>query len=57
MSNMSPTEEPRTTVKDDAPAPRSEMDPLLRGRSLARLAELGEAGYFDELLDKTTYRD
>jgi Arc/MetJ family transcription regulator len=29
---------------------------LRRAKALARLAELGEAGAFDELLDKTAYR-
>jgi Arc/MetJ family transcription regulator len=29
---------------------------LRRARALARLAELGEAGAFDDLLDKPTYR-
>lgn len=29
---------------------------LRRANALARLAELGEAGAFDPLLDKTTYR-
>jgi Arc/MetJ family transcription regulator len=29
---------------------------LRRSRALARLAELGEAGAFDDLLDKATYR-
>ncbi|HVQ89937.1 MAG TPA: type II toxin-antitoxin system VapB family antitoxin [Mycobacteriales bacterium] len=29
---------------------------LRRGKALSRLAELGESGAFDELLDKTSYR-
>jgi Arc/MetJ family transcription regulator len=29
---------------------------LRRARALARLAELGQSGAFDELLDKSTYR-
>jgi Transcription regulator of the Arc/MetJ class len=29
---------------------------LRRARALAQLAELGEAGAFDELLDKSSYR-
>jgi Arc/MetJ family transcription regulator len=29
---------------------------LHRARALARLAEMGESGDFDELLDKTAYR-
>jgi hypothetical protein len=29
---------------------------LRRAKALARLAELGEAGAFDELLDKAAYR-
>jgi Arc/MetJ family transcription regulator len=29
---------------------------LRRAKALARLAELGEAGAFDEVLDKTAYR-
>jgi Arc/MetJ family transcription regulator len=29
---------------------------LRRAKALARLAELGESGTFDELLDKTAYR-
>jgi Arc/MetJ family transcription regulator len=29
---------------------------LRRAQALARLAELGQSGAFDELLDKTTYR-
>jgi len=35
---------------------RATAQQLRRGRALARLAELGEAGAFDELLDKATYR-
>jgi Arc/MetJ family transcription regulator len=29
---------------------------LRRGKALSRLAEMGESGAFDELLDKTAYR-
>ncbi|GAA3457086.1 type II toxin-antitoxin system VapB family antitoxin [Dactylosporangium matsuzakiense] len=35
---------------------RSTADQLRRAKALTRLAELGEAGAFDELLDKSAYR-
>ncbi|GAA4684164.1 type II toxin-antitoxin system VapB family antitoxin [Phytohabitans rumicis] len=35
---------------------RETANQLRRAKALARLAELGEAGAFDQLLDKTTYR-
>jgi Arc/MetJ family transcription regulator len=35
---------------------RSAAQQLRRAKALARLAELGEAGAFDELLDKAAYR-
>lgn len=35
---------------------RESVTRLRRVRALERLAELGEAGSFDELLDKSTYR-
>jgi Arc/MetJ family transcription regulator len=35
---------------------RETAQQLRRARALTRLAELGESGAFDELLDKTTYR-
>jgi len=35
---------------------RETAERLRRGRALVRLAELGESGTFDELLDKTSYR-
>lgn len=45
------------TKKDTVNAAlRETAERLRRARALARLAELGEAGAFDDLLDKTTYR-
>jgi Arc/MetJ family transcription regulator len=35
---------------------RETAQQLRRAKALARLAELGESGAFDELLDKATYR-
>ena len=35
---------------------RNQAEQLRRARALARLAEMGDAGAFDELLDKSTYR-
>ncbi|MEV8517549.1 type II toxin-antitoxin system VapB family antitoxin [Dactylosporangium sp. NPDC051484] len=35
---------------------RETANQLRRAKALARLAELGESGAFDELLDKGTYR-
>lgn len=35
---------------------RETAEHLRRARALARLAELGESGAFDELLDETTHR-
>jgi Arc/MetJ family transcription regulator len=35
---------------------RETANQLRRAKALVRLAELGETGTFDELLDKTTYR-
>jgi Arc/MetJ family transcription regulator len=35
---------------------RETVQRLRRAQALARLAELGESGAFDELLDKSTYR-
>jgi Arc/MetJ family transcription regulator len=35
---------------------RESVQRLRRANALARLAELGESGAFDELLDKTAYR-
>jgi Arc/MetJ family transcription regulator len=35
---------------------RETAERLRRADALARLAELGESGAFDELLDKATYR-
>jgi Arc/MetJ family transcription regulator len=35
---------------------RETASQLRRAKALARLAELGETGAFNELLDKTTYR-
>jgi Arc/MetJ family transcription regulator len=35
---------------------RQAANQLRRAKAMARLAELGETGTFDELLDKTTYR-
>jgi Arc/MetJ family transcription regulator len=35
---------------------RETAQQLRRAKALARLAELGDAGAFDELLDKTAYR-
>lgn len=35
---------------------RETANQLRRARALARLAELGEAGAFDDLLDKANYR-
>ncbi|GIF67910.1 hypothetical protein Ais01nite_59450 [Asanoa ishikariensis] len=35
---------------------RETANHLRRAKALARLAELGEAGAFDDLLDKSTYR-
>jgi hypothetical protein len=53
--------------RGEEPAPKTKRDTvttalretalqLRRAKALARLAELGEAGAFDELLDKTAYR-
>jgi len=36
---------------------RETAERLRRARALARLAELGESGAFDELLDKASYRE
>jgi Arc/MetJ family transcription regulator len=35
---------------------RETAERLRRAKALARLAELGESGAFDELLDKSAYR-
>ncbi|MEN3361395.1 MAG: hypothetical protein V7637_5377 [Mycobacteriales bacterium] len=35
---------------------REVAERLRRGKALGRLAEMGGAGAFDELLDKTSYR-
>jgi Arc/MetJ family transcription regulator len=47
-----------TTTKKDTvnTALRETAQRLRRAKALARLAELGEAGAFDELLDKASYR-
>jgi Arc/MetJ family transcription regulator len=47
-----------TTTKKDTinTALRETAQRLRRAHALARLAEMGEAGVFDELLDKTAYR-
>ena len=47
-----------TTTKKDTvnTALRSTAQQLRRAKALARLAELGDAGAFDELLDKSAYR-
>jgi Arc/MetJ family transcription regulator len=37
-------------------APRETVQRLRRASALAHLSEMGQAGAFDELLDKTTYR-
>jgi len=45
------------TKKDTVNAAlRETAQRLRRAKALARLAELGEAGAFDELLDKAAYR-
>jgi Arc/MetJ family transcription regulator len=45
------------TKKDTANTSlRETAQRLRRAQALARLAELGQSGAFDELLDKTTYR-
>ncbi|MDR7278022.1 type II toxin-antitoxin system VapB family antitoxin [Catenuloplanes atrovinosus] len=45
------------TKKDTVNAAlRTTAEQLRRAQALSRLAELGEAGAFDELLDKSTYR-
>ncbi|SNT62364.1 antitoxin of type II TA system, VapB [Asanoa hainanensis] len=36
---------------------RETANQLRRAKALARLAELGEAGAFDDLLDKSAYRE
>jgi Uncharacterized protein conserved in bacteria (DUF2191). len=47
-----------TTTKKDTinTALRETVQRLRRANALARLSEMGEAGAFDELLDKTAYR-
>jgi Arc/MetJ family transcription regulator len=47
-----------TTTKKDTinTALRETVQRLRRAEALTRLAEMGEAGAFDELLDKTIYR-
>jgi Arc/MetJ family transcription regulator len=47
-----------TTTKKDTvnTSLRETAQRLRRAQALARLGELGQAGAFDELLDKTTYR-
>jgi Arc/MetJ family transcription regulator len=47
-----------TATKKDTinTALRETVQRLRRADALARLAEMGEAGAFDELLDKSTYR-
>jgi Arc/MetJ family transcription regulator len=47
-----------TATKKDTinAALRETVQRLRRADALARLAEMGEAGAFDELLDKSTYR-
>ena len=45
------------TKKDTVNAAlRDTAERLRRARALARLAEIGETGAFDELLDKAAYR-
>jgi Arc/MetJ family transcription regulator len=45
------------TKKDTVNAAlRETVARLRRAQALARLIEMGEAGHFDELLDKSTYR-
>jgi Arc/MetJ family transcription regulator len=47
-----------TTTKKDTinTALRETVQRLRRANALARLSEMGEAGAFDELLDKAAYR-
>jgi Arc/MetJ family transcription regulator len=47
-----------TTTKKDTvnTSLRETAQRLRRAQALTRLGELGQAGAFDELLDKTTYR-
>jgi Arc/MetJ family transcription regulator len=47
-----------TTTKKDTvnTSLRETAQRLRRAQALARLGELGQAGAFDELLDKSTYR-
>jgi len=52
-SNLLGTKTKKDTVNA---ALRETTQRLRRAKPLARLAELGEAGAFDELLDKSTYR-
>jgi Arc/MetJ family transcription regulator len=52
-SNLLGTKTKKDTVNA---ALRETTQRLRRAKALARLAELGEAGAFDELLDKSTYR-
>ncbi|MFI5838288.1 type II toxin-antitoxin system VapB family antitoxin [Catenuloplanes sp. NPDC051500] len=53
VSELLGTKTKKDTVNS---ALRTTAQQLKRAQALSRLAELGEAGAFDELLDKSAYR-